>query len=223
MKKLTFNWTRQQIIMYLVGCFGFSLGAKFFIDSNLGVDPLDVLNIGLAQLLHITIGIASGIVAILFLTIWSLWNRRWPPLTPFVTMFLVGNLIDLWNLLNIGRIFKPLLPPVPMLITGLIVCAYASAFIIMSGIGIRIMDLIVITMVMKWRWRFYIGKLMLEVALCLSGWLLGGPVGVATIAFICLVGPLIQPFMLLNQWLLALPNHGMGEAEARLDAAPEPF
>lgn len=209
--------------MYLIGCFGFSLGAKFFIDSNLGVDPLDVLNIGLAQLLHITIGIASGMVAILFLTIWSLWNRRWPPLTPFVTMFLVGNLIDLWNLLDIGRIFKPLLPAVPMLIMGLIICSYASAFIIMSGIGIRIMDLLVITMMLKWGWSFFIGKLLLEVGLCLSGWLLGGPVGVATIAFICLVGPLIQPFMLLNRWLLALPNHGLSNEEARHDEVMEPL
>jgi hypothetical protein len=209
MRKPLLQWDRQRIAMYLSGCVCFSVGAKFFIDSQLGVDPLDVLSIGLANRLHITIGIASGAVAIGFLSIWSLWNKRRPLLSPFFTMFLVGNLIDLWNLVDLGRVFKPLLSPVPMLVVGLLMCAYASSLIIMSGIGIRIMDLIVITMVRKWSWHFFIGKLVLEVGLCLSGWLLGGPVGVATIAFILLVGPLIQPLIGLNRRLLSLPDHGL--------------
>jgi uncharacterized membrane protein YczE len=221
MPKQILGWSRQQIVTYLNGCFCFSLGAKFFIDSRLGVDPLDVLNIGLANRLHLTIGIASGAVAIIFLIGWSLWNKRRPPLSPFFTMLTVGSLIDLWNLLNIGRIFKPVLSPGPMLVVGLLTCAYASSLIIMSGIGIRIMDLIVITMVRKWRWRFFVGKLVLEVGLCSSGWLLGGPVGIATIAFIFLVGPFIQPFMWLNGRLFSLPDHGLKEREPVLGHAAQ--
>ncbi len=90
----------------------------------------------------------------------------------------------------------------------------------MSGIGIRIMDLIVITMVRKWSWHFFVGKLVLEVGLCLSGWVLGGPVGVATISFIVLVGALIQPLIGLNKRLLALPDHGLsGQLEPSFSPA----
>ncbi len=71
-------------------------------------------------------------------------------------MFMVENLHDLWNLLDLGRLFKPLLSPVPMLVTGLLMCSYASALIIITGIGIRIMDLRVITMTRKWGWSFLV-------------------------------------------------------------------
>lgn len=36
-------------LMYVFGCFLFSFGAKFFIDAKLGVDPLDVLVLGIVK------------------------------------------------------------------------------------------------------------------------------------------------------------------------------
>lgn len=205
---------KQQVILYLLGCVIFSLGAKCFIDSNLGVDPLDVQILGLSHHLHLTIGLTSGLVAISFLAVWSLWNRRLPLLTPFMTTFICGNLIDLWILIHLEHISQKLFPPMVLLILGLILCAYASSLIIMSGIGIRIMDLIAITMVSKWRWPFFAAKLTLEIYLCVSGWFLGGPVGLGTICFIVLVGTLIQPFMSANGRLLNIPNHGLAKAQA---------
>ncbi|MGL5871507.1 MAG: YczE/YyaS/YitT family protein [Xenococcaceae cyanobacterium] len=218
MKKLFRVGDRQQIAMYLCGCLCFSVGAKFFIDSHLGVDPLDVLVIGLTQRFYITIGFASGAVAIGFLLVWSLWNRKRPPISPFVTMFLVGNLIDLWNYLQIGKFVKPFLASVPMLIVGLVLCSYASALIIMSGIGIRVMDLLAISMVKKWNISFFTAKMIQEVGLFTSGAALGGPFGFATIAFIFVVSPLIPPFMWFNNKLFSLPNHGLGSRRKRIEA-----
>lgn len=212
--KKSMDWNKGQVTMYLSGILCFSFGAKFFIDAHLGVDPLDVLIIGLSQHLHLTIGLASGLVAIGFLAVWSAWNRRYPPLMPFVTTFLVGNLIDLWILLRLDSYTTPVLRPVPMLVAGLMMAAYGSSLIIMSGIGIRIMDLVAITMIQKWGWTFFAAKMFLEIFLFGSGWLMGGPVGFATIAFILLVGPFIQPYMWANARFLRLPNHGLKEKRA---------
>ncbi len=205
------DWNKGQVLMYLSGVLCFSLGAKFFIDSQLGVDPLDVLIIGLSNHLHLTIGLASGLVAIGFLAVWSIWNRRYPPLMPFVTTFLVGNLIDLWILLRLEEYTTHALSPVPLLVAGLTMAAYGSSLIIMSGIGIRIMDLVAITMIQKWGWSFFAAKMSLEIFMLVSGWLLGGPVGFATLAFVLLVGPFIQPYMWANARFLRLPNHGLQE------------
>ncbi len=203
------NWHLSQVTTYLTGCILFSIGAKFFIDSKLGTDPLDVLVIGINTYLHLGLGICSSIVAILFLTWWTIWNKKFPPLTPFVTTALVGFLIDLWNYLAIEEITTSILYPYPMLIMGLFTCSYASSLIIMSGIGIRIMDLVAITMVQKWKWSFFRAKMVLEVGLFSTGWVLGGPVGVATILFLFLVGPFIQPFMYINKRFFSITNHGL--------------
>jgi uncharacterized membrane protein YczE len=58
--------TYNQALMYAVGCLLFSIGAKFFIDSGLGTDPLDVLVIGLNIHLKVGMGVCSAIVAIFF-------------------------------------------------------------------------------------------------------------------------------------------------------------
>lgn len=203
------RWKISQIILYLCGCILFSIGAKFFIDSKLGTDPLDVLVIGINMHLHLGMGICSGIVSIFFLSWWSVWNKRFPPLTPFFTTTFVGFLIDLWNFIELESYTTPILSSYPMLVGGLVICSYASSLIIMSGIGIRIMDLVALTMIKNWRWSFFRSKMILEIGLFSSGWLLGGPVGVATILFLFLVGPFIQPFMNINSRFLSFPNYGL--------------
>lgn len=101
-----------------------------------------------------------------------------------------------------------------MLAIGLILCAYSSALIIMSGIGIRIMDLVVLTMVSKWSWSFTKAKMIIEIGIFSIGWLLGGPFGVGTIAFLLVIGPLIQPFMNMNAKRLSLKNYGLANTSA---------
>lgn len=209
-------WNAQQIGLYLGGSVIFSIGAKLFIDSKLGVDPLDTLTIGIAHRLHTTIGLASGLVAIFFLAWWMLWNRKRPPLTPFVTTFLVGNLIDLWNGVGLFDWLRLLTSPVVMMTIGLQLCAYASALIIMSGIGIRIMDLVALTFIAKLHWNFFASKMTLEIGMFTIGWLIGGPVGIATIAFLFLVGPFIQPFMFANERVFGIPNYGSDTARPRV-------
>lgn len=198
-----------RLALYGAGCLTFSLGAKLFIDSALGVDPLDVLVLGLVGRTGVTVGIASGAVAIAFLLLWSAWNRRWPPISPFITMFLIGSLIDLWIWLELERITQALFQPYPMLSTGLLLASLGSALIIVAGIGIRIMDLVAITMIERWGWQFWQAKLALEVFFVASGWALGGPVGVGTLAFVVVVGPLMQPLMLLLTRTLGIANHGI--------------
>lgn len=212
---LSLNSRQHSIPIYVLGCVLFSIGAKFFIDSKLGTDPLDVLVIGMNNYLHLGIGGCSSIVAVFFLTWWAIWNRKFPPLTPFVTTALVGFLIDLWNWIALEFYTRQVLAPYPMLIMGLLICSYASSLIIMSGIGIRIMDLVAITMIKKWKWSFFRAKMTLEIALFSSGWLLGGPIGVATIMFLFMVGPLIPPFMYFNAKVLSMANHGMPDERGR--------
>jgi uncharacterized membrane protein YczE len=206
------GWSPQQLLVYLAGCLLFSLGVKLFIDADLGVDPLNSMVIGMVQALDlpwVRIGFVTSVVTILFLAVWSLWNRRWPPFSTFVTMALVGYLIDLWNLLELQQWTTAWLNPMPMLLLALLVVGYACALIIMSGIGLRVMDLLAVSFVKRLGWPFLAGKLLQEAGFVVVALLLGGPVGLGTLGFVGIVAPAIPLAMWANERLLNLPNHGL--------------
>ncbi|MCW5249575.1 MULTISPECIES: YczE/YyaS/YitT family protein [unclassified Streptomyces] len=195
---------------YLAGCAVFAAGATLFIHSDLGTDPLDVLALGLKEHLPLTIGIAQAGIAVVCIAVWAAWNRRRPVVAPFVTFFLCGSLIDLMLLADLSPVGS-----VPSLVAAVPLCAYGSALIIMSGIGIRAMDLVVISMTLRWRWPFWAAKAGVEAVLLAAGFLLGGPVGIGTLCFLVFVDGLIQPCMALNHRVLRLRNHGLSDDPAR--------
>lgn len=190
--------------LYLVGCVVFAAGATLFIHAGMGVDPLDVLSLGLLEHLPGTIGLAQAAIAAVCILLWSVWNRRRPVVMPFVTFLLCGSLIDLMRLADLGW-----LAAVPALVAAILLCAYGSALIIMSGTGIRAMDLLVISLNQRLHVPFWLAKVGIEGVLLTAGWLLGGPVGVGTLAFLVCVDGLIQPFMAFNARVLRLTNHGL--------------
>ena len=202
----------RRIGMYLTGCLFFSLGVKLFLDAELGVDPLHAMVIGIVEAVgspFVGLGLVTSLIAAAFLALWSYWRRRFPPLATLLTMALVGFLVDFWNLVGIDRWTGPLLGPVPMMLTGLLLEAYASALIIMSGIGLRVMDLVAVAAVRRYGCSFLAAKMALELGFFSVGLLFGGPIGVATVAFLCLVAPAIPSFMWANGRLLHLPNYGL--------------
>jgi uncharacterized protein len=152
---------------------------------------------------------------LVLLIVWMAWNKRLPPVSTFITMVLIGGLIDLWNWLAIQSITGSLGTRVLPMLVGLVLNAYGSALIIMSGIGIRVVDLVTLTLVHRLGWRFYAAKLSLEAGFLVLGFLLGGPVGIAAVAFVLVVGPFVEPLIWANQRFLKLPDYGLRRAMSR--------
>lgn len=176
--------------MYLI-----ILCLEVYCQNNIGTDPLDVMLIGIVNNIGLTIGIVSGLVSIVFLGIWSLWNKKFPPISPFITMFFIGSLIDVWNYIKVENLTNAIMNEYFMLFFAVIFATYGSSLIIMSGIGVRIMDLIAITMVNKLNWHFFYSEMSLEIFFVVTGILLGGPFGIGTFAFLLFVSPGIVLFM----------------------------
>lgn len=193
-------------VLYFVGCILFSLGATFFIASNLGTNPLDVFTTGIRKQFGLMIGTTQSLFAIACLIIWTVIYqfKRIPPISTFLTFFLCGYLIDFFLFLTGEQ--TPLNSWIELSI-ALLLCTEASALIIMSGFGIRAMDLVAIALTDKTGLPFWVYKGIAEVLLFTTGWALGGAFGIGTIAFLFFVGWLIQPFILINQ-KLGVPNFG---------------
>ena len=195
-----------RLALYLAGCVWFSVGATLLIIVELGTDPLDVFVLGLREHVPITIGLGQAGVAAVCVLIWAAWQRRRPLISPFLTFLLCGSLIDLLLILHSGH-HMPIPPLAQVLVAGLC-CAYGSALIIMSAVGIRAIDLLAIAMVERWRWPFWVAKGSIEATLLAAGWLLGGPAGVGTVVFLVTVDLLVQPMVAVNV-RVGLVNRGM--------------
>lgn len=202
---------RTRTLQYLGGCITFAIGAYLYIHAGLGTDPLDVLALGLMKHLPVNVGIVQTTVAIICLGLTAVLRHSRPPLSPIFTFFFCGSLIDLQMYLEPGRYL--LLPPVAIMVCGTLMCAYGSALIIMSGFGIRAMDQLAIAMTERTRLPFWMAKGFLEASMLVSGYILGGPVGIGTVFFMVLVNGLIQPMMWGNVRWLRMENHGLATAE----------
>ena len=210
----------RQYLAYLTGCFGFSFGVCCFAWAGLGADPLYVFSTGLQRALHFnSYAIAEGGFAAVMLVLWAIWNKKVPIISPFITFFFCGRLIDFGKKHEVASHMP--YTHWPLMITAVVLCAYASSLIIMSGIGIRAMDLVAITMVEKFKKQFWIFKTILEVMLLVSGWAMlsfpsiqfkpgkGIVMGIGTLFFVIFVDLLIQPFMAANARYLNMNNHGL--------------
>jgi uncharacterized membrane protein YczE len=186
----------NKFYLYIFGCILFALGASLFIKSNLGTDPLDIFAIGLKKTFGLKIGTSQSLFAIICLLFWSSINKwKFPPITTFLTFFICGYLIDL-TLFSLENFH---FNNWAEMLSGVILCTEGSALIIMSTFGIRAMDLLSICLHEKTKKPFWLYKGMFEILLLLTGYLLGGNVGIGTLFFLIFVGWGIQPTIILNQ------------------------
>lgn len=206
---------RLKFVLYFTGCILFSLGATFFIASDLGTNPLDVFTTGVRNHTGLLIGTTQSLFAISCLIIWSaIYNfKKVPPISTFLTFFVCGYLIDFFLFLSGEQ--TPLNSYVELAI-ALFLCTEASALIIMSGFGIRAMDLVAIALTDKTGLPFWVYKGITEILLFTVGWALGGMFGIGTIAFLFFVGWMIQPFIIMNK-KLGIPNYGPVGINIRLE------
>lgn len=200
------RYSGRQFAVFGAGCVIFSAGATLLIHARLGTDPLDVFSIGVVKHTHLTIGIVQGTLAAVLLAVWAIWNSRLPIVSPFVTFFGCGSIIDL--LLFAGLAEEPTFNTYLIMSSATLLCTAGSALIIMSGIGIRAMDLLALTLQLRFRVPFWAGKGIMEIMLFVSGWLLGGPVGLGSICFFVCVGWGTVPAMLLLE-NAGMHNHGI--------------
>lgn len=168
----------------------------------MGTDPLDVFCIGVQKWTGLKIGTTQSLFALACLGVWSCLNNwKMPPFSTWLTFFICGYLIDLCLYLSLAT---PLIDKWILLFCGLVLCLQGSAGIIHSGFGIRAMDLVALSLESKFNIKFWISKAAFETLLLVSGWLLGGPVGIGTLCFLIVVGYLIKPAVILNQKIMKL-------------------
>lgn len=157
------------------------------IRAAVGVDSWTVFSQGLSLHTGLSIGLLTNIVGLLVLLLWIPLRQR-PGIGTVLNILLVGPGIDLG--LWILPTPEPLWLRVVFFISGMLLLAVASGIYIGARLGAGPRDGLMTGIHSRFGTPLWIGRTAVEVTVLLIGWLLGGNVGLGTVAFALLIGPL---------------------------------
>ena len=179
---------RRRLPRLLSGLVLCGLGIASMVASELGLGPWDVLHQGLSVLLGIPIGTMGILVGIIVLALWFPLHER-PGLGTVLNVLVIGIVIDvtlLWLTTPSSLALR-----VALMLAGPVLFAVGSGFYIGAGLGSGPRDG-VMTGLARRGWPVGVARATIEVTVLALGWLLGGTVGLGTVLFAALIGPLVH-------------------------------
>jgi len=169
----------------------FALAAALVIRTGLGVGPWDVLHIGLAHHVPLSLGtvviILSGVVLLAWIPL-----RQWPGLGTLCNAIWIGAALDLF--LFILPEIRTLPLQFATLALAIVINGLGGAMYIGSHLGPGPRDGLMTGIHLQSGLSIRLVRTLLELSVLCLGWLLGGPVGIGTLAFALLIGPSTQFF-----------------------------
>ena len=167
-------------------------GVYLTIQAGIGAAPWDVLNLGLSKSLGILYGSASIAISLTILLI-DILLREPIDIAMFIDAVVVGKSVDFFSRINAVPVQGNLLTGIPVILAGLFILAYTQYTYMIASLGCGPRDTLLVGIARRVR-RVPIGAVSVALlsAATLTGWLLGGPVGVGTLICAFGTGPIMQ-------------------------------
>lgn len=182
----------RRVAQLLIGLFLYGIGIAFMIRGEIGAAPWDVLSQGISLHVPLSFGVITILTSVVVLLLWLPLRQRYG-IGTLLNALLVGPSADIGLLLIPTG--QPLWLRVVFFITGLLVLSAATGLYIGGQFGPGPRDGLMTGLHTRTGWPIWIVRTGLEVVVVAVGWSLGGNVGIGTLAFALLVGPLCQYFM----------------------------
>lgn len=179
----------RRISQLLVGLVLYGVGLALMVRAEIGVAPWDVLAQGISKQTGLEFGLITIIVGALVLLLW-IPIRQKPGIGTLLNVVLVGAAaqVGLWVI----PIQTDLVIRILLFAGGLIVVAVATGLYIGARFGPGPRDGLMTGIHDRWGVKVWIVRTVIEVVVLAIGWLLGGNVGVGTVAFAVLIGPMVH-------------------------------
>ncbi len=166
-------------------------GISLTIQANLGVSPWTVFHMGISSITGLSVGRITQIVGFFLVLLGSLILKQRPGIGTLINMFLVGFAVDFF--LDSGWIPSPSNSVVQLLFlaAGIVSIGLGTGAYISVQLGAGPRDGVMLGLAGLSGWRVGRVRSGMEFCVLISGFLLGGPVGLGTIAGVA-VGPIVQ-------------------------------
>lgn len=181
-------WTRRGVQL-LVGLFLYGFGIALMLRANLGVAPWDVLGQGLAMQTGIPFGIVVIFVGAVVLLLWIPLRQK-PGVGTVLNVLLVGPSAQ------VGLAVVPdqtnLVLQILVLAAGIVMIAIATGLYVGARLGPGPRDGLMTGLHARTGRPIWVVRTAIEVTVLILGVVLGGQLGLGTLAFALLIGPLVN-------------------------------
>ncbi len=175
----------------ILGLTLFGIGIALIVDSELGNGPWDVFHQGVADLLDVGIGIVIIATGALLMLLWIPLRVR-PGIGTVLNTVQIGLVVDV--VLPLLPDVERIVPRIGYLTAGIVLMGAATALYIGSGLGPGPRDGLMTGLAAR-GWKVRTARTVIEVAVMVIGFALGGTVGIGTAVFALAIGPLVQWFL----------------------------
>jgi uncharacterized membrane protein YczE len=215
----TTGWRTTQVARYgqlLVGLLLYGFGLALMLRAAIGVAPWDVLSQGVSRVTGMPFGLVTNLIGVVVLLFWIPIRQR-PGVGTVLNVLLLGPSaqLGLWLLPE----FEALWVRIPVFAGGLLLVAIATGLYIGANHGPGPRDGLMTGIHRRSGWPIWLVRTLIEVTVLAIGWLLGGNVGVGTLAFALLIGPMVN---LTMPWLAVRAGSPLPLPEPTVEEVNQP-
>lgn len=178
-----------RIAQLLVGLVLFGVGCAVMIDAGIGLDPWTVFSQGVSNLTGVGIGWIVNLTGFAVLLLWIPLRQR-PGIGTVANILVVGTSLQL--ALPLLGTPENWFVRVAMFLAGTVLVGVSSGIYIGARLGPGPRDGLMTGLNQRFGWPIWASRLGVEASVLLTGWLLGGTVGLGTVLFAVLIGPIVH-------------------------------
>ncbi|WP_280867566.1 hypothetical protein [Streptomyces sp. SAI-127] len=182
----------RRLIQLYVGLALYGASSALLVEAGLGLEPWGVLHQGLAELTGLSIGVVSIIVGAAVLLLWIPLRQR-PGLGTVSNVFVVGIAMDA-TLAAVPEAHG-LAVRIPLLLAGIVLNGVATGLYIAARFGPGPRDGLMTGLHRRTGRSIRLMRTAIEVAVVVTGFVLGGTIGIGTVLYAVSIGPLAQLFL----------------------------
>jgi uncharacterized membrane protein YczE len=183
--------TRRLLQLY-AGLVLYGTSMALQIRAGLGLDPWDVFHQGVANHTGLSFGTVTMITGAVVLLGW-IPLRQWPGLGTVSNVVVIGLSVD--AALSLVPTAGPLPVQLAMLASGVFLNGVAGAAYMGAGLGPGPRDGLMTGLVRRTGGSVRVIRTSIEVTVLVTGWLLGGTVGLGTVVYAVSIGPLLHTLL----------------------------
>ena len=183
------EWMKK-IIIIVIGSIIAAYGMTLALYAGFGGATLAVLWQGISKTFHMSIGMASLIVAVVMIVFAFFYDRSQIHVGTILYQIVYSFCVDMFA--NAHVYSKYMLVNALIMLLGVLLFAVGTGFYATASLGRGSYEALTFSLAEKNGWQVKVVRMILDIIMVIAGVLLGGKFGICTIVTIIISGPVIQ-------------------------------